>query len=120
LVFKKYKAKFDWQHKKGITESYMPTDIKNWRIQSLAGDIYKLWLAVVYKQSINNRRKWLLINTIHDSIILDCKPEYVDECREMLQNSIDNLINDIYTVYKVKFLVPIRCEISVGERWLEL
>lgn len=120
LYFRKYPAKYDWQFKKGIKESYNPPDIKNHPVQHLAWIITSIILGELYRIAVHKRDKYLLINTVHDSIMIDCKEEYVPECIEDIQQCVDKVPSVCYTLWNERLIVPIKCDISLGETWAEV
>lgn len=122
LCFTKFPAKFDWQEAGKLY--YNPPDIKNWPVQSLAGDIYKLWIGGLYRdytqQDIDFKENCKIINTIHDSVMLDCSKKYFQEALNLLQKGLDKLPEMYYTKYKKEFDLPLKYAISVGQSWYEL
>lgn len=121
LKFKKYPAKFEWQIKKGILESYNPPDIKNWPVQSTAQVIMALWIGKFFRRyGLFNRDRYLMINEIHDSLMLDCRPEYIELAQRHLQESLDRIPEDLEETLGIKMLVPIKGEILVGNSWAEV
>ena len=60
------------------------------------------------------------VNTVHDSVILECHPDSLDALREA---AIQAFGNDVYAylkeVYKYDFKVPLGCGITVGTHWSE-
>lgn len=114
--FKKYPPRFNWQ--KG--DSYSPTEIQNFRTQGFAtativlSMIGKFWR----EKALYNREKYLMINTVHDSLMLDCKKEFQKDAEKDLQ--ILEEVDKISTkMFDYKFLVPIKIEIGVGESWYD-
>lgn len=115
--FKKYPPKFHWQKQ----DSYSPNEIMNFRTQGHAtGNIVLVMLGIFWRtKALLNRDKYLLINTIHDSVMLDCKYEYVDQAYtdlkvlETVKEVADEYFND-------NIIVPIQVEISHGKSWADL
>lgn len=121
LKFKKFPAKFEWQFRKGIKESYNPPDIKNWPVQSLAtADIVLHMLGKVWRESIKYRYKFVLINTVHDSIMLDCQEEYVRFAINLVKNILDDSRKEIYNYWGVDIGVELKVDVSVGDSWASL
>ncbi len=122
LKFTKFEAKFNWQQKDKLY--YNPPDIKNWPVQSLAGDIYKLLCGHIYRNWLQltdlEKENIKLINTIHDSIMLDCSKDYQQKALELVKNILDKASDIIYTTYKINFDLPIKYEVSVGHSWASL
>lgn len=61
-----------------------------------------------------------ILNTVHDSVILEVPPQHLDAVREA---AIKSFGMDVYeyleTVYNFKFHVPLGCGITVGKHWSE-
>lgn len=142
--FKKYPPRFNWQKQ----ESYSPTEIQNWRSQGFAtatvvlSMIGKFWREkAIYSKNLDckdcdilgisgifnctncygtgNYNKYLMINTIHDSVMLDCRKEFIDQAKQDL-----TILTEVAKISKEKFdynwIVPIEIEIKTGERWSDL
>lgn len=121
LKFRKYPSKYEWQKKQGIIESYNPPDIKNYPVQHLAWIISSIMLGQFWrKKALHKRDKYLMINTVHDSMMLDCCPEYIEESKQDIQEIVDNIPNIMLELFNEQLLVPIKIDISVGERWSDL
>jgi len=115
--FKKYPPKFKWQSE----ASYSPNEIQNFRTQGFAtativlSMIGKFWR----EKAIYNRNKYLMINTIHDSLMLDCKKEFEEDAKKDLTLLEDVAILSIEK-FNYEFKVPIKIEVSTGESWYDL
>lgn len=121
LKFKKYPAKYDWQKRQGIIESYNPPDIKNHPIQHTAWIITSIMLGKFWREkALHNRDKYLMINTVHDSLMLDVRPEYVELAKKDLQEVVDRLPEWVLQYFNHTMSVPIKCQISVAESWGDL
>jgi DNA polymerase-1 len=121
IKFTKYPAKYDWQIKKGIKESYNPPDIKNHPVQHSAFIIMAMLLGDFYREkAIHKKEKYLLINTVHDSLMLDCKPEYIEEATDDVNETTCMLPEKIYNTFGIKILVPINIESTSGNSWYDL
>ncbi len=120
LKFNKYPAKYDWQKQKGIIESYNPPDIKNYPVQHLAWVITSIILGQIYRIAVHKRNKYLLINTVHDSIMIDARPDDVDEAINDLILCVDKVKDIIYTKFNERLIVPIKMDVSIGDDWLTL
>ncbi len=115
--FTKYPNKFQWQRG---TDSYSPTEIQNYRTQGFStGSIVTTMVGQFWrKYALQSRNKYLMINTIHDSLMLDCKQEYLDQAKKDLQllTECDRISQD---VFNYKIVVPIEIAISHGNNWGE-
>lgn len=107
------------REKTGKARSISPTTLKNYPIQGGAGDILKLNLGVLAKQLIKRGWDEYLVNTVHDSVMLDAPKDKVDELKK--------ICNDVLTSTKLvnaltgrPFDLPLRVDIEVGKSWGEL
>ncbi len=114
---KKYytKQRFD---KKGNIGWVVP-QIKNYGIQGTAFDIAIIQLGKYWRENlIHNRDKYLFINMVHDSFMLDCKSEYIQEAVESLQ-----FLTQIEKMCKEEFdydwEIPVKLEVKTGDSWYE-
>ena len=64
--------------------------------------------------------KSLLINTVHDSIVVDAHPDEIDLMTDILDNATKDVIKSLYTFYKVNFNVPLDTELKIGDNWLDM
>lgn len=116
--FKKYPA-LSWQKAKGINMAYSPTEMLNYRVQGFAtGNIVLCMLGIFWRQkAIYNRDKYLLINTVHDSVMLDCKKEFVEGAKKDLK-VLEECSKLSLEVFNYKFVLPIPIDIKSGNSWL--
>jgi DNA polymerase-1 len=89
----------EWMQKRGIHTSFSPTTIKNYPSQGLGGEIMQVQLGRLFRWVLKMstivdgfRDGFLLVNTVHDCVWTDCKPEfqkYVAELEEILEDVCD-------------------------------
>lgn len=108
--FKEYENA-EWVAKKTKRKySFSPTELKNYPVQGLAtADIVPLMVGLMFRKFKNNSNV-ALVNTIHDSILLDVKEEAADEVKEQ----VFELLNNTHVYYEKTFGVPLRLPLSVG------
>lgn len=104
---------------RGIMTSYKPTDVKNYPIQSLAADILIIQRGVLFRKALEHRDKFLIVNTVHDSIMLDCKEEYVTMACSLLKEVMEDT-TEINKVLTHEFNVPLKADISYGPSWSDM
>jgi DNA polymerase-1 len=117
--------RFQRQSDRRGDQSIKPTNVKNYPIQGFAADIIKVILANL-RQFMNEWNETympegadvLMVNTVHDSVIFDVPPE-ADEKRlaRDLVEQFESTVDDIETLYGVKFPVPIRATAAIGPHW---
>jgi len=112
LVFKEYDSKY----KKGET-AFSPTEIKNYPVQSVATDIMKIALgALAYRVWFDN--DILLVNTIHDNIMLDVAEDLHDKsCKLLTWAMVDRTTDILKSRYNIELPVPLTIDIKSGASW---
>lgn len=116
---------------KGIDTSFSPTQIKNYPVQGFStGDIVPLAIGEIIKYILENNmeEQILLINTIHDSILIDCKPWYTAQHTEWTLEILEHLRNlkkilvsipeDINKLWPdINFDLPLDVDATYGTNW---
>ncbi|MGH8654964.1 MAG: DNA polymerase [Gammaproteobacteria bacterium] len=97
----------------GKEVSFRPTQIKNYAVQGLAAELVKLAIGDIARK----HPRVLMINTIHDSIVVDVRVEYVHAVVDILRNVLEDLPASMEATYGVTWDTPIRCDISTGVHW---
>jgi DNA polymerase I-like protein with 3'-5' exonuclease and polymerase domains len=119
-VFQEYDAP-DWMVAKGIKTSFSPTQMKNYPTQGFAtGDIVPLILGEVYEELKRNPflvTKALLVNTVHDSIVLDVHPGCVNQTASLVKGVMENAPLYIRKTWGFDFDLPLSVGISTGPSW---
>lgn len=99
-------------------EKWPRTKILNYPVQGLGAD-----LMAIARVSLHNRTKnmegFKLVNTVHDSIIVDFDSNIWDNIS--IVNLVDKCFNDVPANFKklfgVDFNLPMRVECEVGPNW---
>lgn len=116
-VFRTYDAQ-DWQKEKGISDSFMPTEMKNYPIQGTGGEIVQIILGKLFRQFVETENyggKALLCNTVHDCVWFDYQPDVQEElCRDVkrIMESVPEVLNDLYGM---EVNVPFPVELEIGD-----
>lgn len=121
-VFKEYDAP-KFLQKKGTMTSFSPTEIKNYPIQGFAtGDIVPHMLGVMYRTLLNSnlREDFLLVNTIHDSILFDCKKEVLDEACKLIYTVMVGTSKEVSDYFGIDMPLPLKCDIEYGHTWFTM
>ena len=99
------------------------TKIKNYPVQSFAtADLVPLCIVHLRKNMIHRGFASKIVNTVHDSVLIDCPADEVTQVSEMLDevlstDSINTLISDFYDI---EMTVPLEIEHKKGNNWLEM
>jgi len=94
--------------------SFSPTEVRNYPIQSFAtGDVVPAVIARLFKRLRANellRKGAVLVNTVHDSIVIDVRKDCLDD----LVTTIKQLEADIPSILKEDLHIDVKCKYRVG------
>ena len=94
------------------------TQIKNYPVQSFAtADIVPLVLVEVTKKLTH--LKSIVVNSVHDSLIIDVHPTEVEDVTNVIKTIEGNLVSLMRTRWGIKFNVPLKLDMKIGNSWLE-
>ena len=94
------------------------TQIKNYPVQSFAtADIVPLILLAIDDQLKNF--KSCIVNTVHDSIVIDVHPNEERNVIDIINNTNENMKAIIDKNYGIDFNVPLLLEAKMGDNWLD-
>ena len=94
------------------------TMIKNYPVQGFAtGDVVPVVLNEMHKrlQSMQS----CLVNTVHDSMVVDVHPDEEQQVIDMVNDMNDGLADLVADVYGVDMNVPLLLEAKIGPNWLD-
>lgn len=116
----KFEMKRNW---KGDLELPITT-IKNWIVQGTSADIVSVLRVDLYRRFKESNLPGVLVNTVHDSIVLDldtqADKEIVDKVKEMFYNVLHDFPNNFEKIFGVEFDLEIRGEMEIGDNMLEM
>lgn len=95
---------------------FKSTKIKNYKIQGLAGEIIYLIIGELSRRLLGNSN-CLLINTVHDSVILDVHVSILDEVNKMLIEVMELAPTLFERTFGIKFNLPTHGEVENGVTW---
>ena len=94
------------------------TQIKNYPVQSFAtADIVPL--ALLYMEELLKGKQSCIVNTVHDSIVVDVHPQEEAYVVEVIDNTNKSLHSLILQQWGVDFNVPLLLEAKIGNNWLD-
>tara|TARA_B110000881_G_C18584951_1_gene524161 strand:- start:943 stop:2397 length:1455 start_codon:yes stop_codon:yes gene_type:complete len=100
----------------GVTHFTM---IKNYPVQGFAtGDVVPVVL-IELEERLNHLQS-CLVNTVHDSTVVDVHPEEKDEVLQIIDNMNEGLNDLIEKAYGVVMNVPLLLESKIGPNWLDV
>lgn len=97
------------------------TQIKNYPVQGFAtADLVSCAFIRVAAALRGAKLRSLLINDVHDSLIVDVYPGELERVTEIVAAGMVGVVDDLYARYGVRFNVPIEVEIKVGKEWVSV
>ncbi len=94
------------------------TQLKNYPVQSLAtADIVPLTLLHIDAKLKDMNS--CIVNTVHDSIVIDVHPDERDDVLNIINDTNKELTNLIETRWNIEFNVPLLLESKIGNNWLD-
>jgi DNA polymerase-1 len=104
--------------------SYKAKDIRsavNMPVQSGASDVLMCAMVIIDKIMEEKQLKSLLVNTVHDSLVVDAHPDEVDEMAELCKNTMNNvkeLAKNYMPHVDFRWLVcPLKTDVAIGTHY---
>jgi DNA polymerase I-like protein with 3'-5' exonuclease and polymerase domains len=95
------------------------TQIKNYPVQSFAtADIVPI--ALLHIDDLLKGMKSCIVNSVHDSIVIDIHPDEEAQVISVIQDTNDRLLELITIRWGVEFNVPLLLEAKIGPNWLDV
>jgi len=95
------------------------TQIKNYPVQSFAtADIVPI--ALLHIDKLLDTMKSCVVNTVHDSIVIDVHPDEEKAVIEVINSTNRDLPSLITTRWGIVFNVPLLLESKIGNNWLDV
>lgn len=106
---------------RGTLTGFNPPEIKNYPVQGLAtADVHMIALGHLFREAIKHRDKFLLVNTVHDSVLIDCRKEYIDFTCNLIRDELQSIKDIFKEKFKIEFNVPILVEVKYGPSWADM
>ena len=94
------------------------TQIKNYPVQAFAtADIVPLVLMTMENMLLEMES--CIVNTVHDSIVIDVHPDEVDVVLDLVNRINSQLKTLIDTRWQIDFNVPLKLDVKIGDNWLD-
>ena len=94
------------------------TQIKNYPVQSFAtADIVPI--ALLHIEKLLDSMQSCVVNTVHDSIVVDVHPDEEQRVIQIIQETNEVLPDLIATRWGLAFNVPLELEAKIGPNWLD-
>ena len=94
------------------------TQIKNYPVQSFAtADIVPI--ALLHIEKLLRGKQSCIVNTVHDSIVIDVHPDEERDVVDIIKKTNDDLPGLITMRWGIVFNVPLELEAKIGNNWLD-
>ena len=106
-----------WAKDKGITDTFMPTEMKNYPVQGTGGEIVQMQLGLLWRHFVANDNyggRALLCNTVHDCVWIDSEPDVVHEVAADAKRILESVPESLERIFGIHSPVPFPCEVEVG------
>jgi DNA polymerase-1 len=101
--------------------SFYSPEIKNYPVQGLAtGDIVPLVLGRLMRRLLHEELECKLINTVHDSIILDVEESKLLRAGRVLKETMEMAPTFIKNDYNYEWTTPLPVDVNYGRDWEHL
>ena len=107
------------ERRQGGTITYF-TAVKNYPVQSISTDIVQLTLLLVEEEMRKKNLKSIIVNSVHDSIVVDTYPNEQDQVKDCITIVEQRLRESFLQKFEVDFNVPLMLECKIGSNWMEL
>ena len=109
----------DVQRRRNGTVTYF-TQIKNYPVQSFAtADIVPISLIYIDKMLEVNKLNSCIVNTVHDSIVIDVHPNEKEKVLRIISRTNEVLTSLVNKRWNLDFNVPLLLEAKIGPNWLD-
>jgi len=89
-------------------------------VQSFAtADIVPICLIYIDKMLEANKMQSCIVNTVHDSVVLDIHPDETDKVLKIIDRTNDRLISIVNKKWNIDFNIPLLLEAKIGPNWLD-
>jgi DNA polymerase I-like protein with 3'-5' exonuclease and polymerase domains len=96
------------------------TQIKNFPVQSFAtADIVPISLIYIDKLLEANKMQSCIVNTVHDSIVIDVHPDEEEKVLRIISAANNKLLTIVNKKWGLDFNVPLLLEAKIGPNWLD-
>jgi DNA polymerase I-like protein with 3'-5' exonuclease and polymerase domains len=76
-------------------------------------------VALLYIEELLKDAKSCIVNSVHDSIVIDVFPSEEERVISIIKATNDSLPSLLYKRWGVKFNVPLLLEAKIGTNWLD-
>lgn len=116
-TFRSYDAP-SYLQERGVKDSFMPTEMKNYPIQGTGGEIVQIILGKLFRRFVetdNYGGLALMCNTVHDCVWFDYVPDVQDELCQDVKEIMESVPEVLEELYGMDVPVPFPVELEIGD-----
>ena len=116
-TFRSYDAP-DYLREKGVTDTFMPTEMKNYPVQGTGGEIVQIILGKLWRRFVetdNYGGMALLCNTVHDCVWFDFVPDVQEQLCKDVKEIMESVPEVLEELYGMVVTVPFPVELEIGD-----
>ena len=120
--FRSYDAP-DYLRRKGITDTFSPTEMKNYPVQGTGGELVQMVLGQLWRWFVKNDffgGKAYLVNTVHDCVWADCHHTVLDRVVAGMVKIMQAIPHFLKHFFGINCPVGFPVEAEVGDNMLDL
>lgn len=113
----------EWQQRRGVMDTFKPTELKNYSIQGTGGEIVQLVLGKLWRWFVkydNFGGKAFLVNTVHDCVWADIHKSVVDKVVRGMKAIMEAVPRYLKQHFNHNCPVPFPVDAEIGPNMLEL
>lgn len=108
----------DYLQERGIKESFMPTELKNYPVQGTGGEVVQVVLGRLWRHFVKNDNyegRALLCNTVHDCVWFDVQAEIAEQVAKETKAIMESVPDLLKKIYGITCDVPFPVEVETGK-----
>ena len=74
---------------------------------------------MLHKQLRERNLNSLVINTVHDSVVVDCHPDEIEEVKQVASICLVKAQDEAEKRFCLDKFIPLEVEMSIGKNWME-
>ncbi len=103
--------------KKGIDDSFKPTEMKNYPVQGTGGEVVQIILGILWRKFVetdNYGNRALLCNTVHDCVWIDVAKDVLEQVAKDVKQIMESVPEVLNKLYGMQVEVPFPVELEIG------
>lgn len=120
--FRSYDAP-EYARRRGITDTFMPTEIKNYPTQGTGGELVQLVLGLLWRRFVATdfyAGRAFLVNTVHDCVWIDTHSDVTEQVAKEAATIMQGIPTYLRAFYSVECPVPFPVDVKTGPNMLTL